>query len=99
MSNMILKQVKASPAFCNGKKMTVEQINVTSIFDNLVDHVKFKYTMYDKDGVFAGEAVFELKGAEEYGTWDASIYGAYQIVCKGIGLTLLQTGGVINPEA
>jgi len=99
MSKLLLKRVTPYTAFCNGKKMTVEQINITSIFDNLVDHVKFRCTLYDKNSVFAGEGVFELKGSKDYDEWDATVDNAYEIVCNGIGLTLLQTGGVTNPEA
>ena len=53
-----MKTVKVNPqaAFANGKRLVAEAINVVSISDNLFDHVIFKYTLFDKDGVWAGES-------------------------------------------
>jgi hypothetical protein len=84
-----MKKVLVSPqgAFANGKRMVAEAINVVSISDNLFDHVIFKYTLFDKDGVWAGESTLELKGLEQYQTWDASPTGAYTIVIEALGLT------------
>ena len=90
-----MKTVKIIPytAFANGKRMTAEAINLVSISDNLFDHVVFKYTLFDKDGVWAGESTFELKGSEQYDTWDASPEGAYTIVIEALGLEALPTLG------
>jgi hypothetical protein len=95
---MQMRQVKPYPAFVNGSKITVENINVQSIFDDLESNVTFKYTLFDLGGQWAGEGVHSL-GPDTYNDWDASVFGAYEIVAKGIGLTLLQTGGVTNPGA
>ena len=90
-----MKKVKVNPqeAFANCKRMVAEAINVVSIADNLFDHVIFKYTLFDKDGVWAGESTYELKGSEQYGKWDASPEGAYNIVIEAIGLTTQPTVG------
>jgi hypothetical protein len=84
-----MKKVAINPqaAFANGKRLVAEAINVVSISDNLFDHVIFKYTLFDKDGVWAGESTHSLSGAEEYQTWDASPEGAYNIVIEALGLT------------
>jgi hypothetical protein len=84
---MFFKDVEPVNAFCNGKQVTVEKVNVQSIYDNLFDEVKFKYTLADKDGVYAGEGAFILT-PDRYKQWDASAEGAYQLVCAGIGLEL-----------
>jgi hypothetical protein len=83
-------QIKPQVAFANGKKMSATQLNVVSISDNLFDHVVFKYTLLDASGVWAGESTFELKGSEQYDTWDATPNGAFEIVATGIGLELVQ---------
>ena len=85
---MLFKQVKPANAFCNGKNIMIEKLNVQSIADNLVDEVTFKYTLADIDGAFAGEGVYTLK-PDNYKTWDASANGAYVIVAKAIGLELI----------
>jgi hypothetical protein len=88
-----MKTVKVNPqaAFANGKRLVAEAINVVSISDNLFDHVVFRYTLVDKDGVWAGESTYELKGSEQYGKWDTSAQNAYEIVIAGLGLEILPT--------
>jgi hypothetical protein len=83
-----MKSVKVTPqiAYANGKQVTVKAINVQSVFDNLFDHVIFKYTLLDANCVQCGEGSYELKGGEYYKTWDASAKGAYKIVIEGLGL-------------
>jgi hypothetical protein len=83
-------QIKPQIAFANGKKMSATQLNVVSIQDNLFDHVVFKYTLLDASGVWAGESTYELKGLEDYSTWDTTAEGAYAIVAQGIGLVIEQ---------
>lgn len=85
-----MKKVAINPqaAFANGKRMVAEAINVVSISDNLFDQVTFKYTLFDKDGVWAGESTHSLSGLVEYKTWDASPEGAYNIVIAALGLTV-----------
>lgn len=84
---MFYKDVEPATAFCNGKRVTVEKINVQSIRDNLFDEVTFKYTLADKDNGFAGEGTFTL-WPDRYKQWDASAAGAYQLVCDDLGLKL-----------
>lgn len=84
-----MKQVMPHDAFCNGKKIVIENINVMSVMDNLVDHVIFRYTLFDINGVWGGEGSIELKGCECYDKWDATDKDAYEIVCNKIGLELL----------
>jgi hypothetical protein len=88
-----MKSVKVTPqiAYANGKQVTVEAINVQSVFDNLFDHVIFKYTLLDANCVQCGEGSYELRGEEFYTTWDASPEGAYKIVIAGLGLEVLPT--------
>ena len=83
-----MKTVRIKPvtAYVNGKQMTAEAISVVSVCDNLFDHVVFKYTLFDAACQWSGEASYELKGIEQYQTWDASPEGAYAIVAAGIGL-------------
>jgi hypothetical protein len=89
-----MKKVKVTPqiAYTNGKQATIEAVNVTSVFDNLFDHVIFKYTLLDKNGVQCGEGAHEIKG-EKYKEWDASAECAYLIVIQGIGLEVLPSLG------
>jgi hypothetical protein len=90
-----MKKVAINPhaAFANGKRMLAEAINVVSISDNLFDQVTFKYTLFDKDGAWAGESTHSLSGIEEYQTWDASPEGAYRIVIEALDLTTQPTVG------
>ncbi len=85
---MQFKQVKPSSAFTSAGKVTVENINLQSVLDNLVDNVTFKYTLADKDCAIACDGVVVL-GPDTYSTWDATDRGAYEIVCKKLGLELL----------
>lgn len=89
---MITKQIAPHVAFANGKRMVATQINVVSVSDNLFDHVVFKYTLFDDAGTWAGESTYELKGKENYTTWDASAEGAYRIVCAGIQVEFIGVG-------
>jgi hypothetical protein len=84
-----MKKVAIIPqaVFANGKRLVAEAINVVSISDNLFDHVVFRYTLFDKDGVWAGESTYELKGLEEYSKWDTSAQNAYEIVIEALDLT------------
>ena len=86
-------QVKPYTAFANGKRMVATKLNVVSIQDNLFDHVVFKYTLLDEGNGWAGESTYELKGIEEYSTWDATPSGAYEIVAAGIGLEIVMPEG------
>ena len=90
-----MKSVKVTPqvAYANGKQVTVEAINVQSVYDNLFDHVTFRYILLDKHGVHSGEGAFELKGEENYTQWDASAESAYKIVIAGLGLEISPTVG------
>jgi hypothetical protein len=97
-SAMFFRSVTPYSAFVNGCKVTVENLNVTSIYDDLVENVTFRYILADANNQWAGEGVFKL-GPDTYDDWDSSEFNAYEIVAKGVGLTLLQTGGVTNPEA
>ena len=86
-----MKKVAIVPVTCyvNGKQMTATHINVQSVADNLFDRVQFKYTFFDANGSWAGEAMFELNGVEVYSKWDASPEQAYQIVGDGIGIVFI----------
>lgn len=86
-----MKTVQIVPAtcYCNGRQVIAQHLNVISVSDNLFDHVQFKYTLFDERKQFAGEAMYELNGIEEYSTWDASAEGAYEIVAKGLGLEIV----------
>lgn len=87
-ASMQFKKVKPFAAFCNGQSLIVEQVNIISIADNLENAVTFKYTLADKNAVFAGDGVYSLDESN-YSTWDASKDGAYSIVCQAIGLELV----------
>jgi hypothetical protein len=82
--------IKPITAYANGKRMTATQFTVISIQDNLFDHVTFKYTLLDENGVFAGESTFSLEGLEQYKKWDTTPEGAFQIVANGIGLEIVK---------
>jgi hypothetical protein len=85
-----MKTIKIKPytAFANGKRMVATQLNVVSIQDNLFDHVIFKYTLLDDNGLWAGESTYALNGLAEYQTWFATPEGAFEIVAAGIGLEI-----------
>jgi hypothetical protein len=89
-----MKSVKVLPqiAYANGKQVTVEGIHVASVFDNLFDHVTFKYVLLDRFNSHCGEGAYELKG-QRYAEWDASPEGAYLIVIAGLGLEVLPKPG------
>lgn len=87
----IMKKVKIRPmpCFCNGEHLTATFFNVVSVKDDLFQFVQFKYTLYDVQGVYAGEGSYELNGSECYGKWDASPEDAYNIVADGVGLDII----------
>jgi hypothetical protein len=88
-----MKRVKLTPAvaYTNGKQSTINAINVQSVADNLFDAVTFRYILFNTEGGHCGEGAFDLKGEEQYKTWDASPEGAYTIVIAGLGLEILPT--------
>ena len=64
----------------------IEQINIQSVYDNLVDYVEFKYFLMDIDNNILVSGIFVL--SDNYGDWDASLDGAYKIVCDALELTI-----------
>lgn len=94
---MLFRPTAPYPAFCNGQKITVQNINVTSIFDDLEENVTFKYTLTDINQNWAGEGIYRLDKTN-YDSWDATMWNAYEIVANAIGLELIQTGGATNPN-
>jgi hypothetical protein len=82
-----MKKVKIIPqmAFANGKKFEAHFLSMTSCFDNLFNHVVFRYTLYDITGVQAGESTFELKD-EAYTAWDTTPEHAYTLCLEAITL-------------
>jgi hypothetical protein len=98
-----MKTVKIKPtiAYANGKRLEATKIHVKSYEDDLFDNVSFRYTLFDDNNTWAGEAVLaaqytsadtnELVSVEGHNivcTWDATADGAYGIVCKSLGLEL-----------
>lgn len=81
-------QVKPAVAYANGKRSIATQLNVTSVQDNLFDHVVFKYVLLDAANQWCGESTYALEGIEQYSTWFATPEGAFEIVAKGIGLEI-----------
>jgi hypothetical protein len=92
---MKLVPIKSVVCYTNGKRLEATQIGVVSVSDNLIDDVTFKYTLLCEDGVFAGEATHRLQG-ESYKEWDASAKGAYELVCKGIGVEIVGINAVFG---
>lgn len=92
---MITVQIAPHKAFANGELMTAEKLNVTSVSDNLVDEVTFKYQLQTIDGKFAGESTYKLSG-ERYKEWDASARGAFEIVAKGIGVEIVNVSSTFG---
>jgi hypothetical protein len=86
-------QVKPQVVYANGKRMIATQLNVTSVQDNLFDHVIFKYVLLDESGQWAGESTYALVGLEQYQTWFATPEGAFEIVAVGIGLEIVLPEG------
>ena len=86
---MKLVQIKPVTAFANGTRVEAVSFSVVSISDNLFDAVIFKYTLFDINGVWAGESTFEL-GGEKYADWDTTPEGAYQIVADAIGIEIVE---------
>lgn len=86
-ATMIFKKIAPYPAFFGGKKLAVSQISVSSIYDNLVNSVTFKYTLLTEGGVYAGEGTHTLNG-ENYAQWDGSHEGACCIVSNAIGVEI-----------
>lgn len=74
-------------AFCNGIDHLIANVNVESVYDNLIDKVIFKYTLADINKQYAGEGYVELNGITEYNSWDSTASGAYGIVFAELNLT------------
>jgi hypothetical protein len=91
--------IKPAVAFANSKRMIATSLNVESKFDNLFDHVVFKYTLFDEQGQHAGEGGHELRTRDEYVTWDASAEGAFKIVADALELEIVPSvGGAMFAE-
>lgn len=90
-----MKTVNIKPAvvFASGQRHTATKLHVQSVFDNLFDHVVFRYALLNEHGQHAGEGSFELAGRDAYQTWDASPEGAYAIVAKGLQLEIVPVVG------
>lgn len=91
-TDMLFKRTKPLDVFFGGKRNQVENINVVSIADNLVDTVTFKYTVAMGDvghEIYVGEGTVTVT-PDDYQKWDASALGAYQLVCNEIGLELVE---------
>jgi hypothetical protein len=73
------------PAFANGKRFMAHYMSMISCFDDLFNHVIFRYTLYDENGVHAGESTFELTG-EGYAAWDTTPEHAYLLCLAAISL-------------
>jgi hypothetical protein len=87
MKTVSIKPVKA---FTNTGKLTIAtQLSVESAFDNLFDHVVFKYLLLDAGNQRCGESTFSLVGREAYCTWFATPEGAFEIVAAGIGVEIV----------
>lgn len=84
---MIFKKIVPFPAFFGGKKLEAGQISVSSIYDNLVDNVTFKYTLLTDGGVYAGEGTHTLN-KDNYAQWDGSHDRACCIVSNAIGVEI-----------
>jgi len=82
-----MKKVKIIPtvAFANGKRFEAHFMSMTSAYDNLFNHVVFRYKLYCINGVEAGESTFELKG-EDYAAWDTTPEHAYTLCLAAISL-------------
>ena len=74
-------------AFANGKKFMAHFMSMTSASDNLFDHVIFRYTLFDENGVQAGESTFELKD-DAYRAWDTTPEHAYLLCLEALSLEL-----------
>lgn len=81
--------LKPFPQFFNGGITAITKINVVSIDDNLVDAVTFKYTLLTEDELVIAEGEVALN-ADTYAEWDASMYGAHNVVAKHLGLELAE---------
>jgi hypothetical protein len=87
---MLYKRVLPLDTFYKGQRVQIENINVVSVADNLIDEVTLKYVVASGDVGFeqyVGEGAITV-GADKYASWDASALGAYQIVCEAIGFEL-----------
>lgn len=73
-------------------------LKVTSVFDNLTDYVCFEWNVFVSETESAGGGRVELKGLENYITWDASAMGAYKIVADSVGLELIENPDVWSAE-
>jgi hypothetical protein len=82
-----MKKVKIIPtiAFANGKRFEAHFLSMTSAYDNLFNHVVFRYKLYCINGVEAGESTFELKD-DAYREWDTTPEHAYKLCLEAISL-------------
>lgn len=85
-----MKPISPIKVFFKGSLADLTGLKVTSVFDNLVDYVCFEYNVFINETESAGGGRVELKGLENYTTWDASAAGAYKIVADSVGLELIE---------
>lgn len=64
------------------------QINVDSVWDNLLSEAKFLYQLYSATNVLLDTGNVIMQGAD-YTNWDNSNLAAYQYVCAKLNITLI----------
>jgi hypothetical protein len=68
--------------------MAVDQLFVTSEYDNLVNEVTFRASLQNADGDELTWAHVFLD-ASNYASWDASALGAHRLCAEALGLELI----------
>jgi hypothetical protein len=93
-----MKPISPIKVVFKGGLADLQFLKVNSVFDNLVDYVCFEWSVYVDETESAGGGRVELKGLEQYTTWDASAAGAYKLVADSIGLELVENPNVWDAQ-
>lgn len=97
---MLFATINPVTAFNEGKIIALTKINVVSVYDNLVDTARFKYTVATEDEVLIASGEVSLT-PDNYSQWDSSAEGAHRIVAQQLGFSVpvAATFSLVNGEA
>jgi hypothetical protein len=71
-----------------GQTIQATQINVDSVWDNLLSEAKFLYQLFSSTNVLLDQGNVVMPGSD-YTNWDNSNLAAYQYVCGKLNITLI----------
>jgi hypothetical protein len=83
-----MKKIQPIHTLVNNQLTQLTNISLVSVMDNLSDSVTFEFTLSDNANLITQVGRYAVT-APNYQLWDSTSDGAYVLVTKGLGLTLV----------